>query len=95
MPLNKVTVLKASIRSFKTTVDAEGGSGRENVSIQLAEHYNSLRKKASEFPELSEHLPPEIQTRTQFEVLGTTAASFTDLKVYLNQLSALTDLLEE
>src|SRR5206468_554193 len=93
MALSKVKALQVSIRSFKSTIDAETSEKGGHVSIQLAKHYNSLRGAAAQFPDLRDHLPPEISLESNFAMMGGTDARYTDLKVYLNQLMSLTDQL--
>ncbi len=95
MALSEVKVLQATVRSFKMTIESESNPKNNHVSIQLADHYNSLVQKASKFPDIASHLPPTISTRSNFAALGVTEATLTDLKVYLNQLLALAEVLQE
>lgn len=95
MAISKIRALQTSIRSFKSTVDSERGDTGATVSQALAAHYNSLREKAAGFADLSEHLPPVISLKSMFDEMGFTDAQFADLRVYLNQLVSLVDLLED
>jgi hypothetical protein len=95
MAISKVKALQASVRSFRSTVEGAKDGQKTRVSIQLAQHYNALRQEAAGFDALREHLPPRINTHSKFNMVGDTDVRYTDLMVYLNQLVALTDLLED
>jgi hypothetical protein len=96
MAISSIMALQVSVRSFRATVQGSMRGSESQVSLPLAQHYNSLLEKAAGFPELKEHLPPPMKLDdVDFKMLGIVQAQYTDLLVYLNQLLALTDLLED
>ena len=95
MSITPAKALRTAVGAFKSTLEASAIDRHDaTVSTHLAEHYNTLLDKAAAFAELKEHLPPRITSNSPFSHMGVSDATYTDLKVYLNQLADLLDLLE-
>lgn len=92
---SNIRLFQATVRSFRDTIVNTPEARQQLVSIDLANYYNSLVDKAAEFTELSDHLPPKIEVNSGFSAMGRTAQQHVVLLVYLNQLMAITDRIDE
>lgn len=91
MNISEIRALQIQVRSFLATLEKEAGGG--DVSTSLASYYNSLLQRAATYPSLAPHLPPTVRETSDFP--GVASVTTTELKVYLNHLMAMTDMLEE
>ena len=92
----KMKLLKAKVRSLKSTLDGGWSDKKaDHVTTAQAEEFNKMLKEvASSYPEAAGSLPAEIKSTTPFARMGISNASLVDLKIYADQLLSILDVLE-
>lgn len=96
MGLNKLSLLKARLEGFQTTLrSADSKQKSEKISIQIAESFNKiLTDIKTAYPEVSDDLPEPIELDSVWHHIGAVAATYLDLKIYAEQTRAILNVID-
>lgn len=89
MTKKQIKLFSARAEAFRSNLSSNSGDSGSLVSIELAKHYNSLRKDIVELldDETSAMMPNEIPWGIgTFVQLGKTEVTPLDLKIFIDQI---------